>query len=152
MLPRPQLPGREGTYKGPRVPPRARQTLFPDAPTALMAKLQRQQNAAEEQDEKPALLVIRLHDLCHLHATLLLKAGVPAHVVAERLEHARPRHHSARLRPRPRRPSQRPRDYLRTTPGQRHALNHPVRYRCGQPSIQVISRTWRVGVPAARAS
>ncbi|HYN28779.1 MAG TPA: tyrosine-type recombinase/integrase, partial [Dermatophilaceae bacterium] len=34
--------------------------------------------------------VIRLHDLRHLHATLLLKAGVPVHVVAARLGHADP--------------------------------------------------------------
>lgn len=30
---------------------------------------------------------IRLHDLRHIHATLLLKAGVPVHVVAARLGH-----------------------------------------------------------------
>lgn len=30
---------------------------------------------------------IRLHDLRHVHATLLLKAGVPVHVVASRLGH-----------------------------------------------------------------
>lgn len=33
---------------------------------------------------------IRFHDLRHTHATLLLKAGVPAHVVAQRLGHASP--------------------------------------------------------------
>jgi integrase len=33
---------------------------------------------------------IRFHDLRHTHATLLLKAGVPAKVVAERLGHATP--------------------------------------------------------------
>ena len=32
--------------------------------------------------------VIRLHDLRHTHATLLIKAGVPAKVVSERLGHA----------------------------------------------------------------
>ena len=31
---------------------------------------------------------IRLHDLRHTHATLLLKAGVPVKVVSERLGHA----------------------------------------------------------------
>ena len=36
------------------------------------------------------LPVIRLHDLRHLHASLLLKAGVPVHVVAHRLGHADP--------------------------------------------------------------
>jgi integrase len=37
-----------------------------------------------------ALPVIRLHDLRHTHATLLLLAGVPVHVVSERLGHASP--------------------------------------------------------------
>ncbi|MGH8836632.1 MAG: tyrosine-type recombinase/integrase [Actinomycetes bacterium] len=32
----------------------------------------------------------RLHDLRHVHATTLLLAGVPVHVVAERLGHADP--------------------------------------------------------------
>lgn len=31
---------------------------------------------------------VRLHDLRHTHATLLLRAGVPPHVVAARLGHA----------------------------------------------------------------
>jgi integrase len=41
---------------------------------------------------KPAepLPVIRLHDLRHVHATTLLLAGVPVHVVANRLGHADP--------------------------------------------------------------
>jgi integrase len=33
---------------------------------------------------------VRLHDLRHTHATLLLKAGVPIKVVSERLGHASP--------------------------------------------------------------
>ncbi len=33
---------------------------------------------------------IRFHDLRHTHATLLLKAGVPPHVVAQRLGHSSP--------------------------------------------------------------
>lgn len=36
------------------------------------------------------MLPIRLHDLRHVHATLLLTAGVPVHVVAARLGHADP--------------------------------------------------------------
>jgi len=32
----------------------------------------------------------RLHDLRHLHATTLLLAGIPVHVVAARLGHADP--------------------------------------------------------------
>ena len=64
--------------------------LFPDTPTALMAKLQRQHNTAAVQAGRALLPMIRLHDLRHLHATLLLKAGVPVHVVAARLGHADP--------------------------------------------------------------
>ncbi|WP_295693258.1 site-specific integrase [Lapillicoccus sp.] len=76
--------------------------LFPDTPTALMRKLLRQHNrtaeaaAAAVADPATAavglrpLPVIRLHDLRHLHASLLLKAGVPVHVVAHRLGHADP--------------------------------------------------------------
>jgi Phage integrase family len=37
-----------------------------------------------------AVPVVRLHDLRHTHATLLLLAGVPVHVVSERLGHASP--------------------------------------------------------------
>jgi integrase len=37
-----------------------------------------------------ALPVIRLHDLRHSHATILLTAGVPVHVVSARLGHASP--------------------------------------------------------------
>jgi integrase len=37
-----------------------------------------------------ALPVIRLHDLRHTHATLLLAKGVPVKVVSERLGHATP--------------------------------------------------------------
>jgi integrase len=33
---------------------------------------------------------IRLHDLRHTHATVLLLAGVPVHVVSQRLGHANP--------------------------------------------------------------
>ena len=33
---------------------------------------------------------IRLHDLRHIHATTLLLAGVPVHMVAARLGHADP--------------------------------------------------------------
>ena len=32
----------------------------------------------------------RLHDLRHCHATILLLAGVPVHVVSQRLGHASP--------------------------------------------------------------
>jgi len=52
--------------------------LSPDAPTQLMSKLVK----------AAGLPHARLHDLRHLHATTLLLAGVPVHVVANRLGHA----------------------------------------------------------------
>lgn len=64
--------------------------LFPDTPTALMAKLLRQHNQEAAATGGSVLPAIRLHDLRHLHATLLLKAGVPVHVVASRLGHSDP--------------------------------------------------------------
>ena len=39
---------------------------------------------------RSALPRIRLHDLRHTHASILLKAGVPVKVVSERLGHASP--------------------------------------------------------------
>jgi len=57
--------------------------------TALMAKTIRAHNAALPPDV-PVLPVARLHDLRHVHATHLLLAGVPVHVVADRLGHADP--------------------------------------------------------------
>jgi integrase len=44
---------------------------------------------AEEKPDEP-LPHARLHDLRHIHATTLLLAGVPVHVVAARLGHADP--------------------------------------------------------------
>ncbi|HET7477077.1 MAG TPA: tyrosine-type recombinase/integrase [Dermatophilaceae bacterium] len=64
--------------------------LFPDTPTALMGKLLRRHNESAAADHRQPLPSIRLHDLRHLHATLLLRAGVPVHVVASRLGHADP--------------------------------------------------------------
>jgi len=61
--------------------------LFPDTPTALMGKLLKKHNTEHPEDPLP---VMRLHDLRHVHATLLLEAGVPVHVVAARLGHADP--------------------------------------------------------------
>ena len=39
---------------------------------------------------RSSLSRIRLHDLRHTHASILLKAGVPVKVVSERLGHANP--------------------------------------------------------------
>lgn len=64
--------------------------MFPDSPTALMAKMLRAHNQEAVDAGRKPLPYIRLHDLRHLHATLLLKAGVPVHVVAHRLGHADP--------------------------------------------------------------
>jgi integrase len=65
--------------------------IYPDTVTSLMSKLIRAHNEPEEgprpEDQLPHA---RLHDLRHIHATTLLLAGVPVHVVAARLGHADP--------------------------------------------------------------
>ena len=61
--------------------------LYPDTVSALMRKLIDEYNAATP---GAALPVIRLHELRHLHATFLLRAAVPVHVVAARLGHRDP--------------------------------------------------------------
>ncbi len=58
--------------------------LYPDTVTALMTKLINRHNGSDPPPPK-ALPHARLHDLRHLHATTLLLAGVPVHVVAARL-------------------------------------------------------------------
>jgi integrase len=63
--------------------------LYPDTVTALITKLINQHNKSATPPAKP-LPHARLHDLRHLHATTLLLAGVPVHVVAARLGHADP--------------------------------------------------------------
>ena len=63
--------------------------LYPDTVTALMSKLITQHNKSIMAADQ-ALPHARLHDLRHLHATTLLLAGVPVHVVAARLGHADP--------------------------------------------------------------
>lgn len=60
--------------------------LYPDTVSQLMPKLVAEHNASVPAARR--VPSIRLHDLRHTHATLLLKAGVPAHVVAARLGHA----------------------------------------------------------------
>lgn len=47
-----------------------------------------EQLTRSNRDRAEALPVIRVHDLRHTHATLLLRAGVPVKVVSERLGHA----------------------------------------------------------------
>jgi integrase len=63
--------------------------LYPDTVTALMNKLINAHNKSSAAPSQ-ALPHARLHDLRHLHATTLLLAGVPVHVVAARLGHADP--------------------------------------------------------------
>ena len=63
--------------------------LYPDTVSALMSKLISQHNKSVPATGQP-LPHARLHDLRHLHATTLLLAGVPVHVVAARLGHADP--------------------------------------------------------------
>lgn len=63
--------------------------LYPDTVTALMNKLIKAHNKSTAATSR-TLPHARLHDLRHLHATMLLLAGVPVHVVAARLGHADP--------------------------------------------------------------
>lgn len=61
--------------------------LFPDVAGELMRRTIRNYSKAHPDSPLPPM---RLHDLRHIHATLLLKAGVPVHVVAARLGHVDP--------------------------------------------------------------
>ncbi|MPZ63784.1 MAG: tyrosine-type recombinase/integrase, partial [Propionibacteriales bacterium] len=65
--------------------------LYPDTPSQTMARLIRDYNDPKDGDPpRKKLPHARFHDLRHVHATTLLLAGVPVHVVAERLGHADP--------------------------------------------------------------
>jgi integrase len=65
--------------------------VHPDTVSSLVADLIEAHNAtARESGVGEILPRARLHDLRHLHATTLLLAGVPVHVVAARLGHADP--------------------------------------------------------------
>lgn len=61
--------------------------LYPTTLAHLFQKLIERHNT---EHSKEKLERIRFHDLRHVHATLLLEAGVPVHVVAARLGHADP--------------------------------------------------------------
>ncbi|WP_246178632.1 tyrosine-type recombinase/integrase [Actinomadura decatromicini] len=65
--------------------------IHPDSVGWLMTKTIRAYNTPKE-GPRPAepLPHARVHDLRHIHATTLLLAGVPVHVVAARLGHADP--------------------------------------------------------------
>jgi integrase len=58
--------------------------LLTDLPGKVMRSTVTDLNEREGDSPLPPM---RLHDLRHVHATLLLKAGVPVHVVAARLGH-----------------------------------------------------------------
>ncbi|MCA2181163.1 site-specific integrase [Nonomuraea glycinis] len=60
---------------------------FIDGSSSLFPILIKRCNQAHPNDRLPHA---RLHDLRHIHATTLLLAGVPIHVVAARLGHADP--------------------------------------------------------------
>jgi integrase len=65
--------------------------VHPDTVSSLIADLIKEHNARDsERKAAEPLPPARLHDLRHLHATTLLLAGVPVHVVAARLGHADP--------------------------------------------------------------
>ena len=59
--------------------------IHPETVSSLMTTLINTHN-----DQSEPLPRARLHDLRHVHATTLLLAGVPVHVVAARLGHADP--------------------------------------------------------------
>ncbi|KRE62002.1 site-specific integrase [Nostocoides sp. Soil756] len=61
--------------------------LPPDRPGEVMRRVIVEHN---NRLGSPPLPRIRFHDLRHTHATLLLRAGVPVHVVAARLGHVDP--------------------------------------------------------------
>jgi integrase len=61
--------------------------IHPDTVSSLTTNLIKAHNRSHPDDPLPHA---RLHDLRHIHATTLLLAGVPVHVVAARLGHADP--------------------------------------------------------------
>jgi integrase len=68
------------------------QPIYPDTVSQLMAKSIKAYNEPADEAGAPEFPLphARLHDLRHVHTTLLLVAGVPVHVVADRLGHADP--------------------------------------------------------------
>ena len=70
------------------------QPICPTAPSQRLrlsvAAYNEANDARARKDRGVGLLPIRFHDLRHVHATLLLREGVPVHVVAARLGHSDP--------------------------------------------------------------
>ncbi len=76
-----------------RAPADDRSATDTDTVSQLMPKLIALYNTAPDSaGGRPGTRLphARLHDLRHVHATMLLLAGVPVHVVSERLGHADP--------------------------------------------------------------
>lgn len=64
--------------------------IHPDTVSSLMRTLIPRHNEPKTGVQPDPLPHARLHDLRHIHAMILLQAGVPVHVVAARLGHADP--------------------------------------------------------------
>jgi integrase len=70
-------------------------------PERLSARFRHRLAQARQKLGADALPLVRLHDLRHCHASLLLRDGVPVKVVSERLGHASPDDHPDRVPARP---------------------------------------------------
>lgn len=64
--------------------------VLPDYVTKLFPKVQATLAAVLEREDAPALPRLTVHELRHTHATMLLRDGVPVHIVAKRLGHKDP--------------------------------------------------------------
>jgi len=64
--------------------------IHPDTASSLVPRLIQRHNEPKEGVQPDPLPHARLHDLRHVHATILLLAGVPVHVVAAGFGHADP--------------------------------------------------------------
>lgn len=63
---------------------------FPKVQAAVNAKLAAAHAEAESEGPAPVLPTLVVHELRHTHATLLLRDGLPVHIVAKRLGHKDP--------------------------------------------------------------
>lgn len=60
--------------------------IYPDTPSGIFTKLRKSLTLTDAQKLDPP----SFHSLRHTYATLLLRAGIPVHIVADRLGHASP--------------------------------------------------------------
>jgi integrase len=92
--------------------------VYPDTVLRLMLVLIKRYKARQSRLKAGRPLpVARLHDLRHVHATTLLRAGVPVRVVAARLAHADPSITLRVLHPRDQRAAGRGGSHLRPRVG-----------------------------------